>query len=474
MLTFSNLWYKLSKGWRKFWENKNLSKKIIFTIIMLTVFVFGTTITAPFIRIADPSQLSNNAFLNTLNLIGGGGLRQFSIFALGISPFINASLIMMILQSKFVPPIYKLSQSGPQGRKKINVITRFVTLAIAYPQAVFLTRALSSGSPSSVFISITGTQYFSENALVYFIIPMILVSASLLALFISEQITNKGVGNGTSLLIFTGIAARLPRQFHTAILYYIGDLAESGIMKGIISFISYLLVYILTIVIIAIVYVSERHVPIQQVGAGRSKSRKEMGKLPIKANPGGIMPIIFAMLVLSFPTMIANVLPQHSAAKFWINTNLQFTQPIGFTLLIVIVLVFSVLMGIQQSKVDKIAEDFTKNSTFIPGVRPGEETQDYLVAIVFRLSVFSSLYLVIIGSMQFIAIMAHILPQAIAFGGTGLMILVSTSLETLGQLKARRMSNKLSKAKRLTLENFENLNSDKSDDDKKMGTGLLW
>ncbi|UWV84229.1 SecY family transport protein [Mycoplasmopsis felis] len=361
----------------------------------------------------------------------------------------------MVLQSKIFPPIHKLSQSGPQGRIKINIITRFVTLIIAFPQAIMLTRTLSTGD--SIFIRVVGTSYFSESTLIYFIIPLILVAASLLALFISEQITNKGVGNGTSLIIFAGIANRLPFQFQSALSYYIGDYNDNTLLKGVVSFFSYVIIYVFIIFIITIVYIAERHIPIQQVGEGRSKNRKEMGKLPIKANPDGIMPIIFAMMVLSFPSMIANILPNTSPSKQWINTNLQFTQPIGFSILIIIIFVFSLLMGIQQSKVDKIAEDFTKNTTFIPGIRPGEETQDYLIAVVFRLSVFSSMFLLVLGSMQFIEIMANILPQTIAFGGTGMMILVSTSLETIDQLRARNKTNKLSKAKRLTVQNVENL-----------------
>ncbi|TNK93359.1 preprotein translocase subunit SecY, partial [Mycoplasmopsis pullorum] len=121
-------------------------------------------------------------------------------------------------------------------------------------------------------------------------------------------------------------------------------------------------------------YNAERHIPIQQVGSGRSRNIKEMGKLPIKLNPGGIMPIIFAMMVLSFPTMIANILPADNFSRQWIRENLQFTSPLGLILLVTITFVFSLLMGIQQSRVDKIAEDFAKSSTFIPGVRPGEET----------------------------------------------------------------------------------------------------
>ncbi|MEA4134579.1 preprotein translocase subunit SecY [Mycoplasma sp. 2704] len=462
-----NLIYKTKNRLRAFFTNKDLTKKAIFTLLMLAIYILGTTITLPFVKIKNEDAISSNSFLNTLNLIGGGGLRQFSLFALGISPFINASLIMMILQSKIFPPIYKLSQSGPQGRRKINIITRLLTIVIAYPQAVFLIKTLGNGN--SQFIELDGYGIVSKEFLTFFMIPMVLTSASLFALFISEQITNKGIGNGTSLIIFTGIAARLPFQFKEAFLHYIGvDLSgSSGALVGIVNFFTYILVYLLVLMIIAIVYVAERHIPIQQIGAGRSKSKKDIGFLPIKLNPAGIMPIIFAMMVLSFPTMIANILPDDNASKQWINQNMQFTQPIGFTLLIVVIFAFSLVMGIQQSKVDKIAEDFAKNSTFIPGVRPGEETQDYLIGIVFRLSVFSSFYLLALGSMQFVEIMAGILPSVISFGGTGLMILVSVALETVGQLQARIKSNNLSKAKRESIKNIESNSAENVE-------GLLW
>ncbi|WP_233262759.1 preprotein translocase subunit SecY [Mycoplasma sp. NEAQ87857] len=465
----SKFFYHLRNKWIDFWATKALVKKFFYTSLLLIIFIIGTTITAPYIKVSNFNALSENAFLNTLNLIGGGGLRQFSLFALGISPFINASLIMMILQSKIFPPIHKLSQSGPQGRRKINIITRLMTLAIAFPQAIFLTKSLAAGTSAFIQITLPANSIFSETAMAYFILPMILVAGSLFALFLSEQITNKGIGNGTSLIIFTGIAARLPFQFQTAFRTYVeGGTESNGTLVGVINFVTYLAIYLVVIMIIAIVYVAERHIPIQQIGAGRSKSLKEMGKLPIKLNPAGIMPIIFAMMVLSFPTMIANLLPNTNASRAWILENLQFTKPIGFSLLMVIIFVFSLIMGIQQSKVDKIAEDFAKNSTFIPGVRPGEETQDYLIAIVFRLSVFSSIYLLILGSMQFVEIMTGILPQAISFGGTSLMILVSVSLETIGQLQARRKSNKLAKAKRNTTTYLESSNEDNKHE------GLLW
>ncbi|VEU75046.1 preprotein translocase subunit SecY [Mycoplasmopsis citelli] len=466
----SRLVYKARNNWKEFWSSKDILRKIIYTFFLLAVFVVGTTITVPFIRVKIGSDLtsSNNSFIDTLNLVGGGGLRQFSLFALGISPFINASLIMMILQTPIFPPIYKLSQAGPHGRRKINIITRIATLVIAYPQAVFLMKSLSAGN--NPFISVIGTNVFTQGAIEWFIVPMILTATSLFALFISEQITNKGIGNGTSLIIFTGVVGRLPQQFLAAFKYFVGDIANSnGTLVGIITFLTYLVIYFLFISILAIVYNAERWVPIQQIGAGRSKSLKEMGKLPIKLNPGGIMPIIFAMMVLSFPSMIANLLPNTSASKQFINEELQFTKPIGLSLLILITFVFSIILGLQQSRADKIAEDFAKNSTFIPGVRPGEETQDYLIAIVFRLSLVSAFYLIIIASMQFIEILAG-LPASISFGGTGLMILVSVSLETVLQLSARLKSARLSKLRRQSRQYLV----DKKEKENINNRGLLW
>ncbi|UUM24717.1 preprotein translocase subunit SecY [Mycoplasma sp. 3686d] len=465
----SRLVYKSKNNWKEFWSSKDIFKKIIYTFVLLAVFVVGTTITAPFIKITTGSDLSqsNNSFIDTLNLVGGGGLKQFSLFALGISPFINASLIMMILQTPICPPIYKLSQSGPHGRRKINIITRIVTLIIAYPQAVFLMKSLSAGN--NPFIRLVQTNVFAPAVVEWFIVPMILTATSLFALFISEQITNKGIGNGTSLIIFTGVAGRLPQQFKASFQYFVGDISNSnGTLVGIISFLTYLVIYFLCVSILAIVYNAERWIPIQQIGAGRSKSLKEMGKLPIKLNPGGIMPIIFAMMVLSFPSMIANLLPNTSASKQFINEELQFTRPLGLSLLILITFVFSIVLGLQQSRADKIAEDFAKNSTFIPGVRPGEETQDYLIGVVFRLSLVSAFYLIIIASMQFVEILLG-LPASISFGGTGLMILVSVALETVLQLSARLKSARLSRLRRQSRQYL--ISEQKNNIDNR---GLLW
>ncbi|VEU63794.1 preprotein translocase subunit SecY (plasmid) [Mesomycoplasma conjunctivae] len=495
---FSNVGFKISKffynfknKWIVFWSTKEITKKLLYTLLLLSIYILMTTIKAPFVKLSDVN-INDDPFLNTLNLVGGGGLKNFSLAALGISPFINASLIMSLLQTKLFPPIQKLSQSGPQGRRKLNIITRILTLFIAFPQAILLTKSLSLGD--NPFIGFTPIQKLPREVTIYLILPLILIGGSLFSLFIAEQITDKGLGNGTSLIIFVGIAFQLQSQFKGAFSLFVGSESTAAIFVGALKFLTYLFVYFALLFIIALVYNAERHVPIQQIGAGRSRNINEMGKLPIKLNPGGIMPIIFASMLVSFPIMISRILPKGNSGKLWIEANMQFTQPLGLSLLILITFFFSYIIGLQQSRIDKISEDFAKNSTFIPGIRPGEETEDYLIGVVLRLCTFSGFYLVFLASFQYIMILWLQIPAIVSFGGTGMMILVSVALETIQQFMARRKSQHLAKQKRLSKEaadvlNFQNkyqendpfaTNDQKSEDvskeyDKyKNGDGLLW
>ncbi|UUD35598.1 preprotein translocase subunit SecY [Mycoplasmopsis caviae] len=495
---FANTGFKISKffytfknKWILFWSTKEITKKLLYTLLLLSIYILMTTIKAPFVNLAN-TNINDDPFLNTLNLVGGGGLKNFSLVALGISPFINASLIMSLLQTKLFPPIQKLSQSGPQGRRKLNIITRILTLIIAFPQAILLTKSLGAGD--NPFIIFNPIKAFHPGVTTFFVLPLILIAGSLFSLFIAEQITDKGLGNGTSLIIFVGIAFQLPTQFKGAFSLFVGSESTTAIFVGALKFLTYLFVYFGLLFIITLVYNAERHIPIQQIGAGRSRNINEMGKLPIKLNPGGIMPIIFASMLVSFPIMIARILPSGNSGKLWIEANMQFRQPLGLSLLILITFFFSYVIGLQQSKIDKISEDFAKNSTFIPGLRPGEETEDYLIGIVLRLCTFSGFYLVFLASFQYIMILGLNIPAIVSFGGTGMMILVSVALETIQQFLARRKSQHLAKQKRLSKEaaeviNFQNKyeendpfasddqkvdNQSKDYDKYKNGDGLLW
>lgn len=443
--------------WNEWWKNHNLFKKILFTLFIITLFLATGTITIPGVNLANPDSLTQGDFFGILNLVGGGGLRQFSVVALGIGPFISSSLVMMILQTKAFPAIHRLSQSGPQGRIKINFITYGVTFVFAIVQAYLITKALVNPRQGfGITFSPKLEKLFGQSGMVayqYFILPAILVAGSFFSLFLSEQITNRGVGNGTSLIIFVGIASALIPSFKSAFKFYVPSAQQNNlVLQEAINYAVYIFCYLLVIFIVVIFTIAERHIPIQQVGAGLSKNEKELSYLPIKANPAGIMSVIFSMMILSVPTMIANLFDPNTSKYYqWVYNNLQFTQPLGFFLFILITFGLTILMGIQQSRIDKISEDFAKNSTFIPGVRPGEQTEDYLLNVILRLSFFSLGYLLLLGALQFIQQMLG-MPASIAFGGTSIMILVSTAYETVQQIKARYKSQELSRKRKMIRE----------------------
>ncbi|MGY6171899.1 preprotein translocase subunit SecY [Candidatus Mycoplasma pogonae] len=434
---FSKVFFFFKKTFADFFREKILTKKIIYTFVLLTIFVVAGTITVPGLKLSGNSGASQSTFFSILNIVGGGGLINFSILALGISPFITASLIMMIAQTKLFPPIHRLSQSGPLGRRKINIITRFLTFIIAIVQAIVLIRTLIGYDESSFVTFVDQSAAFK-----WFVLPTVLIAGSMFALFLGEQITNNGVGNGTSLLIFAGIATQLPSKFKLAYEFLVGG-TSSATVSGIIYFATYLLIFLSVLFIVAYVYLAERHIPIQQTGAGLAKNHKDISYLPIKVNPAGVMPLIFALIVVSTPVMIASLFdPYTSHARYWIENNLLPNHPIGLTILIIVTFIFTILMGLQQSRIDKIVEDFGKNSTFIPGIRPGEQTEDYLISVVLRLSVFSAFYLSLLGSAEQIQRMLGMPPQ-ITFGGTSIIILVSTAIETISQISARQKINVL-------------------------------
>lgn len=444
LFLFSKVFFFFKNHFSNFWREKVLTKKILYTLMLLAIFIIAGTITVPGLKLSGNSAASDSTFFSILNIVGGGGLINFSIVALGISPFITASLIMMIAQTKIFPPIHRLSQSGPLGRKKINIITRVLTFIIAVIQAIVLTRTLA-GYDSASFVTFVDT----SEVFRWFMLPTILIAGSMFAMFLGEEITNNGVGNGTSLIIFAGIATQLPSRFKAAFEYLIGSSIGAEI-SGIIYFSTYFLTFLGVLFIVGYVYLAERHIPIQQTGAGLTKNHKDISYLPIKVNPAGVMPLIFSLIVVSTPVMIASLFDVYTShGRFWIENNLLPSHPIGLAIFVFVTFFFSIIMGLQQSRVDKISEDFSKSSTFIPGIRPGEQTEDYLISVVLRLSVFSAIYLTLLGSAEHLQQMLG-MPRQITFGGTSIIILVSTSLETLSQISARKKSNQLAHKKRKT------------------------
>lgn len=440
-------------------KGKPLLTKILFTLLLILIFRVAASITTPGVHVKDHFANDSSSFLGIMDMMGGGTLRNFSIVALGISPYITASIIMTLLQSEVFPPIYRLARSGPAGKRKINIITRVLTLFFAIVTAITLLQQFSNSSMSLIELM----PKFNTPLYKYFVLPIILVGGSMFVLFLGEQITNKGIGNGTSLIIFSGIVVKLPTMFKNAYDEITGAADSNSIFVGVMNFAVYIGVFALMLYIITWVFKAERHIPIQQTGAGMTTDAKQMSRLPIKLNPAGVMPIIFALTIITLPLQIVQFVDHQDEGRRWVEANLRLTQPLGLGIMVFLLFIFSMAMSFMTFNPVTIADNFKKSGTFIPGVRPGQETEDYLTGVVVRLSIFSGLYLSIVTSIKYIEQLIGLSPN-ITFGGTTLIILVSVAIQTLDQLKARDTTNKISRAR-------SKINTSVDNDQMK---GLLW
>lgn len=475
-LFFSKIYLFFDKHIFRKLKEYDLIKRILFTLAMMAIFVVIGTVTLPGVTVTE-SEALDNSFVGIMNTIGGGGLRQFSLVSLGISPFITSSLVMMFLQTKLFPPVHRLYQSGPSGRIKINYITLSLTLFFSIIQAMILIQSLKKANATETGLSIAIDAQFDTPLFVWFVLPLILVSGTFFSIFISEQITNKGVGNGTSMLILSGSIISIPQLFSSAWSRWVSGKTEEYLFIGLIYFFLFLLMFVFMVFIVSFFYQAERRIPIQQTGVGRSKSIKDISYLPIKLNPSGIMPVIFASMLVTFPLMIVQLVSEISpnAATRWMLKNFSLTSWIGISIFAAATFGITIFLSLQQAKIDKIVEDFNKVSTFIPGIRPGEQTEDYLISIVLRLSFFSAIYLTILGSSQYVAQALGANPNLI-ISGTSIMIVATVSIETLQQIEARwkiMMVHKKDKNNKQEIDDSSKENQIQNEDWKKSGS-ILW
>lgn len=440
-------------------KERDLLRRILFTLMIMVIFVVIGTITLPGVKVEQSNINDSTSFIGILNTIGGGGLRRFSLVSLGISPFITASLVMTFLQTKLFPPVYRLYQSGPAGRIKINYITYALTFVFALVQGIVIIQTLlKSGASGLLKISIDPN--FNNQWFIWIVLPFILVAGTYFSIFLSEQITNKGVGNGSSMLILAGSIISLPSLFTSAWSVWVQNKIGIQLFTGIVYFFAFILAFILMVFIISFVYQAERRIPIQHTGVARSKNVKDLTYLPLKLNASGIMPVIFSSMIVAFPLLIVNIVNdyQPSFGTRWMIENFDLKKPIGLTFFALLTFLITIFLSIQQSKIDKIVEDFNKTSTFIPGIIPGEQTEDYLFSIVLRLSIFSAIYLTILSSSQYIAVIAGA-PQQLIIPATSVMIIVTVSIETIQQIEARYKALSLFKNKKTKNDFIEQQNT---------------
>lgn len=415
-------------------REKEIRKKMILTLLMLLVFRLGCYIPIPGISTSTIKDVvAGNDFFTVMSTITGGSLQNGTLFALGILPFINAFIIMQLL-TLVIPPLDALSKQGDDGRKKITQITRYVAIVLAVIQAVGV--CLGWGN-SGMFEPTLGS-----TKLTIALVVIMFVGGSCFVMWLSDRITEYGIGNGTSLIIFVGILASAGDSFLSA-FKAIGNGGDDT-AKNVWLLIAYIVMVVLVFVFIIFVDMAERKITVQY--AKQVKGNKMYGgqstHIPIKVNAGGVMPIIFASSFLMFPQMIASFWPD-SKFYIWWSKWLGVGQPIYITVLCLLILFFSFFYAQIQFNPDDISRNIQQNGGFIPGIRPGRPTSDYLKKINNRLTLFGAIFLAILTLIQSVvfAEIGKASGSALgnAFSATGLLIVVSVAMEFDKQLENQLM-----------------------------------
>lgn len=395
-------------------SNKDLRVRILFTLGVLFVFALGTSITIPGMNVIT----GDIGFLELFNAMSGGGLKQFSIFALGVMPYITASIIIQILQMDIIPYFSELKEMGEEGRRKIAKITRYSGLAIAFIQGFFY---------PMMFLGKTG------EPLMYFKIALILTAGTAFLLWLGDEITNKGIGNGVSLIIMAGIVNTLPSMFVTAF----NDLIP-GASNALIAWLSYglfILLYIAIIVGVIFVQEAERRIPIQYSNRSSSSYGGQQTFLPLRLNSAGVMPVIIASVIMGIPSIISYFTKSESVLNF-ISNYLSTSKPVGFVIYILLIIAFTFIYTFLTINPEELSKNLNKNGGYIPGIRPGSETKKYISKVLMRITFLGAIFIAIIAALPTIFTAITGLSSNIQLGGTSILIAVGVILETYKQLES--------------------------------------
>lgn len=418
-------------------KNKDIRKRILFTLLMLFIFRFGAAIVVPGVNTASlMSGVNSNSLLNMLNLLGGGMIQQLSIFSMGVGPYITASIILQLLSMDVIPYLTELSKSGASGKKVIDRYTRYLAVVLGFVQGL------------TMMIAFNRSYNIMPNAGVadYLFVVTILSAGSMFLLWVGDQISMKGIGNGVSILIFAGIVARMPSQFTQVFQQMTGGKAG---WTGVAMFAVYILVYLLIIVGVVLMQLAERKIPIQYTSSTVQTKKKDMTYLPLKLNSASVIPVIFASSVMIAPATIASFFTQNSFTKALTNFT-DMTKPVGLIIYVILTILFTFFYTKLMVDPEKVAENLNKSGTYIPGIRPGTETKEYINQVLNRLTVLGSLALAFIAAIPYLMPMVTNLPKSMGLGGTGIIIVVGVAMETWkslkGQLTQRSYRGFISKA----------------------------
>ena len=411
------------KTYISLFKNKEIRNKILFTLAMLLIYRLGAGIPAPRIdAVKLLASASSNSIVNMMNLLGGGSLSSFSIFALGVGPYITASIIIQLLSMDVIPSLSELAKSGQQGRLQLDKITRYLAVVMAFVQAFTMIYAYDMSYGIVV----------NSGVASYLYIATILTAGTMFLCWLGDRISMHGIGNGTSMIIFTGIVAQLPFQFRRIFV----DLTESSVVGGVLVFVLYLLAYLLLIIGVIFMSQAERRIPIQYSNSGVSRGRNDMTFLPLKINSASVMPVIFAQAIITGPATIMSFFPSNAFTKAF-TTVFDTSKWWGLIIYAILIILFTFFYTDLEVDPEKISENLSKNGSYVPGVRPGADTKNYISKILKRITCIGAVSLMAIALLPYLLVMCTPLPSSVSLGGTGIIIVVGVALETMKDLEGQ-------------------------------------
>ena len=406
---------------------KDIRKKLLFTLLVLLVYRLGAQISVPGINAAALTKIGSTGLISILDTVSGGGLSNYSIFAMGVSPYITAQIVIQLLQMDIVPKFVEWSKQGEVGRRKLNQWTRYLTIFLGLFQAIGITAGFQALSQMGLVKN--------PNISTYIILGIILTGGTMLLTWMGEQITDKGLGNGISLIIFAGIVARLPQGVRQLWTDQIVNNNPSDRWKGALFLIALTLLIIIVVTFVTWFQQANRKIPIQYTR--RVTSAGDNSYLPLKINVAGVIPVIFASSFIVTPQTILMAFQKAHGDDGWyiaLTNIFSMQKPAGIVVYTILIVLFTFFYAFVQVNPEKVAENLTKQGSYIPGIWPGKNTEKYLTSVLMRLSTVGALFLGLVALLPQLAATLWGLPQSIGLGGTSLLIVVMTAIELARQI----------------------------------------
>ena len=405
---------------------KEIRKRILFVIFIMAVYRLGSSIPVPGVNTSVlAAGISDNSVLAMMNMLGGGALEKLSVFAMGVNPYITASIIVQLLSMDVIPAWTEWAKSGEKGRRKLEKTTRYFSLILGFVQAWALVYGFDRQ------YSILESSKISS----YLFTVVILTAGSMILLWLADQISTKGIGNGVSMIIFGGIVSNIPALLSQTWNVLVKGSTGGEAFNGIMQFALYLLFYLALTVFVVIMETATRRVPIQYANSGSSlTSNRNVTYLPIKLNSASVIPVIFAQSIITAPQIVISFFNQQLYTK--LNTMISLTSALGLTVYAVLILLFTFFYVDLQMDTHEIADNLKKSNAFIPGIRAGNDTETYLHKVIHRITSIGAVSLMLLAILPYLLAKVTNISTITGIGGTGIILIVGIALETIGQIRS--------------------------------------